>query len=181
MESMGSLPQLRIMALGPPRVLLGDAPVTLPGGHKTLALLVYLALAGRAHGRDALTALLTDAASDARARGHFRTILHSLRAERPQPYNLDATHPKANKGEVVLMLSKLLAIPPEQIATIGDIPNDALMFTRSGVSIAMGNASPEVQQAATYVTTSNEEEGFANAMERVALRATATTGHRASR
>ena len=93
-----------------------------------------------------------------------------ISAERSQPYYLDVTHPNANKGEVVHMLSQLLAIPPEQIATIGDQPNDVLMFTRSGVSIAMGNASTEVQNAATYVTTSNEEEGFANAMERFVLR-----------
>jgi Cof subfamily protein (haloacid dehalogenase superfamily) len=92
-----------------------------------------------------------------------------ISAERSQPYYLDVTHPKANKGEVVLMLSKLLSIPPEQIATIGDMPNDVLMFEKSGVSIAMGNAAPDVQKAATYVTTSNEEEGFANAMERFVL------------
>ena len=89
-----------------------------------------------------------------------------ISAERSQPYYLDVTHPDANKGEVVLMLSQSLAIPPEQIATIGDQPNDVLMFARSGVSIAMGNASEDVQKAATYVTTSNDEEGFANAMER---------------
>lgn len=92
-----------------------------------------------------------------------------ISAQRSQPYYLDVTHLNANKGEVVLMLSQLLAIPPEQIATIGDQPNDVLMFNKSGVSIAMGNASTEVQSAATYVTTSNEEEGFANAMERFVL------------
>ena len=92
-----------------------------------------------------------------------------ISAERSQPYYMDVTHPNANKGEVVHMLSQLLAIPPEQIATIGDQPNDVLMFTRSGMSIAMGNASMEVQMQATYVTTSNEEEGFANAMERFVL------------
>jgi Cof subfamily protein (haloacid dehalogenase superfamily) len=92
-----------------------------------------------------------------------------ISAQRSQPYYLDVTNLNANKGEVVLMLSKLLAIPPEQIATIGDQPNDVLMFNKSGVSIAMGNASTEVQRAATYVTTSNEEEGFANAMERYVL------------
>jgi Cof subfamily protein (haloacid dehalogenase superfamily) len=92
-----------------------------------------------------------------------------ISAERSQPYYLDVTHPDANKGEVVLMLSKLLSIPSEQIATIGDMPNDVLMFQKSGVSIAMGNASTEVQKAATYVTSSNEEEGFAKAMERFVL------------
>jgi len=92
-----------------------------------------------------------------------------ISAARSQPYYLDVTHPQANKGEVVLSLSRLLNIPAAQIATIGDMPNDVLMFKKSGVSIAMGNASPEVQDAATYVTTSNEEEGFANAMEKVVL------------
>jgi len=88
-----------------------------------------------------------------------------------QPYYLDVTHPKANKGEVVNALSAMLAIPTAQIATIGDMPNDVLMFERSGVSIAMGNASVDVQRAATFVTTSNGEEGFALAMERFILRA----------
>jgi Cof subfamily protein (haloacid dehalogenase superfamily) len=88
-----------------------------------------------------------------------------------QPYYLDVTHPKANKGEVVGALSALLGVPTAQIATIGDMPNDVLMFRRSGVSIAMGNASPEVQQAARFVTTSNTDEGFALGMERFVLRA----------
>ncbi|MCU1309109.1 MAG: hydrolase [Candidatus Angelobacter sp.] len=86
-------------------------------------------------------------------------------AARSQPYYLDVTHPNANKGEVVTIASELLKISPEEIATIGDMPNDVLMFRKSGVSIAMGNANPEVQKSATFVTASNEEEGFAKAME----------------
>ena len=92
-----------------------------------------------------------------------------ISAARSQPYYLDVTHPQANKGGVVLAMSKLLNIPAEAIATIGDMPNDVLMFEKSGVSIAMGNASPEVQASATYVTSSNEEEGFANAIEKFVL------------
>jgi hydroxymethylpyrimidine pyrophosphatase-like HAD family hydrolase len=87
-----------------------------------------------------------------------------------QPYYLDVTHPHANKGEVVTVLSEWLAIPNEQIATIGDMPNDVLMFERSGTSIAMANARPDVRGAATFVTSSNTEEGFAEAMERFILR-----------
>jgi Cof subfamily protein (haloacid dehalogenase superfamily) len=86
-------------------------------------------------------------------------------AARSQPYYLDVTHPDANKGHVVTALSEALAIPPSQIATIGDMPNDVLMFRKSGVSIAMGNASADVQRQAQFVTASNEEEGFAKAME----------------
>ena len=88
-------------------------------------------------------------------------------AARSQPYYLDVTHPKANKGEVVAMFSQICGIPPDQIATIGDMPNDVLMFKKSGVSIAMGNASKDVQKSATFVTASNQEEGFASAMERL--------------
>jgi len=88
-------------------------------------------------------------------------------AARSQPYYLDITHPKANKGEVVSMFSELCNIPTRQIATIGDMPNDVLMFEKSGVSIAMGNASAAVQKSATFITDSNQEEGFAKAMERL--------------
>jgi hydroxymethylpyrimidine pyrophosphatase-like HAD family hydrolase len=52
-------------------------------------------------------------------------------------------------------MSKLLNIPTAEITTIGDMPNDLLMFQKRGMSIAMGNASPEVQASATYVTSSN--------------------------
>src|SRR6266478_2053133 len=92
-----------------------------------------------------------------------------ISAARSQPYYLDVTHPQANKGEVALSISRVLNIPAAEIATIGDMPNDVLMFKKSGLSIAMGNASPEVQASATYVTTSNEEEGFANAIEKFVL------------
>jgi Cof subfamily protein (haloacid dehalogenase superfamily) len=90
-------------------------------------------------------------------------------AAQSQPYYLDVTHPQANKGEVVTYLSAHLGIPAEQFATIGDMPNDILMFARSGLSIAMGNAGPEVHRAARRVTASNEDEGFAKAIERVVL------------
>jgi Cof subfamily protein (haloacid dehalogenase superfamily) len=90
-------------------------------------------------------------------------------AARSQPYYLDVTHPQANKGQVVVYLSKLLGIPSAQIATIGDMPNDVLMFRKSGLSIAMGNASDEVKAQATSVTDSYEAEGFANAVRKFVL------------
>jgi Cof subfamily protein (haloacid dehalogenase superfamily) len=90
-------------------------------------------------------------------------------AARSQPYYVDVTHLSANKGEVVQRLSQRLKLPAEKIATIGDMPNDVLMFAKSGLSIAMGNASPDVQRTATRVTASNAEEGFADAVERFVL------------
>jgi Cof subfamily protein (haloacid dehalogenase superfamily) len=92
-------------------------------------------------------------------------------ASRSQPYYVDVTHPEANKGVVARWLSARYGIPVEQIATIGDMPNDVLMFANSGLSIAMGNADREVQRAARRVTASNDEDGFADAVERWILRA----------
>jgi hypothetical protein len=97
-------------------------------------------------------------------------------AARSQPYYLDVTHPDANKGTVVTTLSKLLSVPTSEIATIGDMPNDVLMFRKSGLSIAMGNASAEVQGQADLVTDSYDDEGFAKAMERFVLRRPAAAG-----
>jgi Cof subfamily protein (haloacid dehalogenase superfamily) len=90
-------------------------------------------------------------------------------AARSQPHYLDVTHPTANKGVVIERLSRYFNIPLKQIATLGDQPNDVLMFERSGLSVAMGNASDEVRQRADYVTASYEEEGFAKAIERFVL------------
>jgi Cof subfamily protein (haloacid dehalogenase superfamily) len=101
-------------------------------------------------------------------------------AARSQPYYLDVTHPDANKGAVVTTLSKLLSIPPEEIATIGDMPNDVLMFRKGGLSIAMGNASLQVQAQADRVTDSYDDEGFAKAMERFILHRTGAALPRAS-
>jgi Cof subfamily protein (haloacid dehalogenase superfamily) len=96
-------------------------------------------------------------------------------AARSQPYYLDVTHPDANKGTVVSTLSKRLALPIGEIATIGDMPNDVLMFRNSGLSIAMGNASADVQAQADVVTASYDDEGFAKAMERFVLHRMAPT------
>ncbi|MGC8472502.1 MAG: Cof-type HAD-IIB family hydrolase [Acidimicrobiales bacterium] len=90
-------------------------------------------------------------------------------AARSQPYYLDVTHPMANKGTVVRWIAQHLGISTEEIATIGDMPNDVLMFAHSGLSIAMGNASPEVQRAARRITTANDAEGFANAVQQFVL------------
>jgi Cof subfamily protein (haloacid dehalogenase superfamily) len=92
-----------------------------------------------------------------------------LTAARSQPYYLDVTHQDANKGFVVGYLSHVLEISTSEIATIGDQPNDVLMFKRSGFSIAMGNASEEVQRQANVVTDSYDNEGFAKAVERFLL------------
>jgi Cof subfamily protein (haloacid dehalogenase superfamily) len=90
-------------------------------------------------------------------------------AVRSQTYYLDVTPPGHDKGTFVAGIAKRLGIPASEVATIGDMQNDLPMFAMSGMSFAMGNAADDIKQRATHVTASNEDEGFAQAME-VALR-----------
>jgi Cof subfamily protein (haloacid dehalogenase superfamily) len=105
------------------------------------------------------------------------TLANQASVVRSQPYYLDITHPLANKGVALAELAKLLAVPLSEIAVIGDGGNDVAMFERSGLSIAMGNASPEVRRAADLVTDSNREDGFANAVERFILGGDRSNAH----
>jgi Cof subfamily protein (haloacid dehalogenase superfamily) len=88
-------------------------------------------------------------------------------AIRSQTYYLDITPPGQNKGTFVQAMAKRLGIATDAVATIGDMQNDLAMFKVSGLSVAMGNATDDVKQQATHVTTSNEDEGFAGAVEMI--------------
>ncbi len=92
-------------------------------------------------------------------------------AVRSQSYYLDVTPPGCDKGTFVQFMAHHLGISTDAIATLGDMQNDLPMFGHSGMSFAMGNATEDVKRAATHVTASNEEEGFAKAIE-VVLKAT---------
>jgi Cof subfamily protein (haloacid dehalogenase superfamily) len=88
-------------------------------------------------------------------------------AVRSQSYYLDITPPGVNKGTFVRTIARRLGISPDAVATIGDMQNDLAMFRTSGTSFAMGNATNDVKKVATHVTASNEDEGFAKAMEMI--------------
>jgi Cof subfamily protein (haloacid dehalogenase superfamily) len=86
-------------------------------------------------------------------------------AVRSQSYYLDVTPPGCDKGTFVEAMAKRQGISIGAVATIGDMQNDLPMFRESGFSIAMGNATDDVKKLATRVTTSNEDEGFAGAVD----------------
>jgi Cof subfamily protein (haloacid dehalogenase superfamily) len=88
-------------------------------------------------------------------------------AVRSQSYYLDVTPPGCDKGTFVEAMAKRLAISTDAVATIGDMQNDLAMFKKSGMSVAMGNATDEVKKRATHVTASNEDEGFAKAIDMI--------------
>jgi Cof subfamily protein (haloacid dehalogenase superfamily) len=91
-------------------------------------------------------------------------------AVRSQTYYLDVTPPGSDKGTFVRTMAHRLGVSTDAVATIGDMQNDLAMFRVSGLSIAMGNAADNVKREATYVTTTNEQEGFASAIEMILKR-----------
>jgi hydroxymethylpyrimidine pyrophosphatase-like HAD family hydrolase len=102
-----------------------------------------------------------------------RALGNRASARRSEPYYLDVTNPDANKGAAVDALAQFMRITGHEIATIGDMPSDTLMFRRSGFSIAMGNATDEVKAQASAVTDNCNDEGFAKAVERYLLNGSA--------
>ena len=49
----------------------------------------------------------------------------------------------------------------------GDSTNDLAMIEKCGCGVAMGNARPEVKEAADVMTGTNEEDGVAQLLEAV--------------
>jgi Cof subfamily protein (haloacid dehalogenase superfamily) len=86
-------------------------------------------------------------------------------AGRSQTYYLDVTPPGHDKGTFVEAMAKRLGVSTSEVAVIGDMQNDLPMFAKGGLSFAMGNATDDVKRHATHVTASNEEDGFAKAMD----------------
>ena len=74
-----------------------------------------------------------------------------------------------DKGIGVKVLAEALGIPMTQVMTLGDEGNDIPMLRVAGCGVAMGNGSAEAKAAAKYVTDTNDNCGFAKAIERYAL------------
>lgn len=88
---------------------------------------------------------------------------------RSQRYYLDVTPAGVDKGTCVAALAQRLGIATAEIATLGDMENDVPMFRKSGFPIAMDNASPDVKRHAAAVTLSNDQDGFAAAVDELIL------------
>ena len=89
--------------------------------------------------------------------------------ERSQPYYLDITHPRANKGHAVRTLAERLGFALADTVVLGDMSNDIAMFRVAGFAIAMGQAPPSVKAAAQAVTLANTEDGWAEAVRTLVL------------
>lgn len=106
----------------------------------------------------------------ARLEGELQGALGpSASAHRSQHYYLDVTPPDVDKGHAVRRFAEHFGVPLNEVAAIGDMVNDVPMFRAGGLAIAMGNASDEIKALADVVTTRNDEDGFAAAVDRFVL------------
>ena len=75
-----------------------------------------------------------------------------------------------SKGQGVLRLCQILNVDPARVLAIGDQENDISTFQICGYSVAMGEAPNSVKEAADFVTGTFEEDGCAQALEKLIRR-----------
>lgn len=81
----------------------------------------------------------------------------------------DVALPAASKVEAVDVLLAALGARLEDTVAFGDAVVDIGMLRHCGTGVAMGNAAPQVKEAADLVTDDVEEDGLAHAFERLGL------------
>ena len=74
-----------------------------------------------------------------------------------------------SKGEALRFLSQNMGFDLNKTAVFGDNYNDISMMNLVGYPIAVANAEAEVKKQAKYVTTSNDEDGIAYAIDHYLL------------
>jgi Cof subfamily protein (haloacid dehalogenase superfamily) len=99
-----------------------------------------------------------------------RGRVHLLVNKNYQGYILEILHAKVSKWQALQQLAAQQGITPEEIIAVGDDHNDLDMIRYAGLGIAMGNAVDTVKAAADAITSSNAEDGLAQALERFILR-----------
>ena len=85
------------------------------------------------------------------------------------PFNIEINARCATKGRALAALCRHLGLDASQVLAVGDGTNDSDMLREAGVGVAMANADGAVKAAADYVTDSNNDAGFAAAVERFVL------------
>ena len=78
--------------------------------------------------------------------------------------NLEFVLPHTTKGTAVEALAKHWGFSPDEVMTLGDSENDLSMLRFAGAGVAMGNAKPNIKEAARYETTDNNHHGVAKAI-----------------
>lgn len=83
--------------------------------------------------------------------------------------NLEMGGATTSKASALLHLEKVLGVKPEEMMAVGDSPNDMAMMKLAGMPVAMGNAKDEVKAIAKYITSTNLQDGVAEAVKKFVL------------
>lgn len=73
------------------------------------------------------------------------------------------------KSEAIKFIMNKCKIEQEEVIAIGDGENDIEMLRFAGLGVAMGNADNYVKENADYITTSNNDDGVGNVIEKFIL------------
>jgi 5-amino-6-(5-phospho-D-ribitylamino)uracil phosphatase len=94
---------------------------------------------------------------------------HKLATAQSDHNLLQIMSAEVSKGNALKFVCKHYGIPLRRTIAIGDAHNDIDMLQMAGIGIAMADAPTRVKTAATYVTTGNDEDGVADALEKFVL------------
>ncbi|MGY3725541.1 hypothetical protein SAMN05421767_1544 [Granulicatella balaenopterae] len=82
-----------------------------------------------------------------------------------RPILMEVLPKNVNKGQALVHLAAVLGMEIDNIMACGDADNDLDMIREAGFGVAMANATETVKAVADYITTSNNEDGVAKAIE----------------
>ena len=111
----------------------------------------------------ALTADVAAALGDRVALVNTRSLL-----SREEYLWLEVYPPRCHKGSGLELLARERGFPRERIIAVGDNYNDLEMFAVAGHTVAMGNAPPEVREAADRVVKPVREHGAVEILDDIA-------------
>ena len=81
-----------------------------------------------------------------------------------QPEYIEFMNPDVSKGRALTALLERLNIPINETVAFGDSYNDESLIKTAGFGIAMRNGVQQIRDCADYITSSNNENGVAEAI-----------------
>lgn len=84
-------------------------------------------------------------------------------------FNLEIGGNTTSKGDALNFLTQMLGLTSKNVLSIGDNPNDSSMLGFSEIAVAVENAHEDIIKLADHITSSNDEDGVAKAVEKFVL------------
>ena len=93
----------------------------------------------------------------------------TVQATRSHPRFAEVVRRDVNKGRALSIVADAANVPIEQTMGIGDNLNDLDLVRAAGIGVAMGDGDPRVLAAADWITGTYEEDGVAQAIDRLLI------------